>query len=194
MIFQFDRVAVAALNHLLAGESWATERLRPFAGQPLRLEGGPLAWSLVVDASGEFRVSAAAADPVVTITLPADAPWRLLTDRQSVFAAVRLAGAADFVETLGFVFRNLRWDAEGDLAAVVGDIPAHRIARTARQMLAWQGATRRNLAANLVEYATEDGELLVPLRERQAFGQAVAALSADVNRLEQRLQRLAGRR
>jgi hypothetical protein len=57
-------------------------------------------------------------------------PAKLLLDRDALFASVKLSGSADLAECLAFVFRNLGWDIEEDLASVLGDIPARRLALT----------------------------------------------------------------
>lgn len=187
------RGAVSALNHLLAGETWARERLRGFAGQHARLAGGPLKLDLVVDGEGYFRRQEGAAQeaPAVTIELPADAPVRFLLDRSSVFAAARLSGTADFAEALAFVFRNLRWDVEEDLSRLVGDIAARRLVRTGEAFFAWQKQAGGNLAANAAEYLSEESGVLVPKRESARFSQDLAALRQEMDSLERRLSRLA---
>ncbi|MBS1190642.1 MAG: hypothetical protein H6R10_2434 [Rhodocyclaceae bacterium] len=186
------RGAVAALNHLLAGEGWARERLRPFAGQHARLVGGPVRLDLAVDGEGYFRrlEQIGGEAPAVTIELPADAPFRLLFDRQSIFAAARLSGAADFTETLAFVFRNLRWDVEEDLSKVVGDIAAHRLARAGQAFFGWQKQAAANLVANTAEYLSEESGLVASKREVVRLGAEIEALRADAERLEKRLNGL----
>lgn len=183
--------ALAALNHLLSGAGWARERLRAFAGQSARLVGGPLKLDLVVDGEGCFRRHETDQPPAVTIELPADAPFRFLIDRNSVFAAARLSGAADFAETLAFVFRNLRWDVEEDLSTLVGDIAARRLARAGETLFAWQKQAVANLAANAAEYLSEESGMLVPKREVSRFAAETGALREEMARLEQRLSRLA---
>jgi len=185
-----SRLLVRLLNHLLASESWATLRLRPFAGQQLAIAGGPLPIYLQVTEHGLFGALEAVESPAVTITLPADFPARLLVDRGSLFASARLAGSADFAETLAFVFRNLQWDAEDDLSRFVGDIAARRLVQAGKSFQAWQGQAAENALLNLAEYATEDSDWLASPREQQAFGDAVSQLRDDVARLEKRLQRL----
>lgn len=186
------RQGVSALNHLLTGESWARERLRHFAGHHARLVSGPLRLDLAVDGEGYFRAADRPDDvlPAVTIELPADAPFRFLTDRNSVFAAARISGTADFAETLAFVFRNLRWDVEEDLARVVGDIAAHRLVRIGRTFLGWQRRAGRNLAANAAEYLGEESGVLVPQREMARFRAEIEALREELARLESRISRL----
>lgn len=187
----FGRQAVGVLNHLLSGEAWARERLRRFAGQHARIAGGPIKLDLAVDGEGFFRcVEGSADEPAVTIELPADAPIRFLTDRSSVFAAARLSGTADFAETLAFVFRNLRWDVEEDLAKVVGDVVAHRLVRTGEAFIGWQKQAAGNLAANAAEYLAEESAMVVPKQEGARFADLVAEIQADVERLEKRVAKL----
>lgn len=188
----FARQAVSALNHLLTGETWARDRLRHFAGQHARLVGGPLRLDLAVDGDGYFRSVESPGDlpAAVTIELPADAPFRFLMDRNSVFAAARISGTADFAEALAFVFRNLRWDMEDDLSKVVGDILAHRLVGAGKAFFAWQREAGGNLATNAVEYLSEESDLLVPRREMARFRDELEAAREELAHLEGRLVRL----
>lgn len=183
------QLAVHGLNHLIRSECWAQDKLRAQAGAQIRIDAGPFGMGLGIDESGLFHASAAET-PDVTLTVPADAVFKALADRDQLFASVRLAGSVDTAESLGFVFRNLRWDVEADLAAVIGDIAAHRLVRLGRSLASGlQGGLRRT-AENVVEYAVEDSALLPAPREISAFASAVGQLRDDVARLEKRLSRL----
>lgn len=184
--------AVTALNHLLAGEPWARERLRAFAGRRARLHSGRVILDLLVGHDGYFRRPEAAGEesPAVSIELPADAAWRFLSDRQAVFAAAKLSGSADFAETLGFVFRNLRWDVEEDLSQWVGDIFARRLARHGATALGWPKEAGIRLAGNISEYFADESDLLVPEAEVSSFCAGVQAVRNDLECLEMRLSRL----
>lgn len=188
----FVDFVVPLLNHLLERERWAGERLRPFAGQSACIGGLPFALTMSVTDTGMFMPAVAGEEAAVTIELPADAPFRLLIDPSSVFGAARLSGAANFAETLAFVFRNLRWDYEADLAAVLGDIPAHRLARTLGDGLAWQRSAAERLGRNAAEFATEEAGLVTPARDLAQFAQAVDQLRDDLARLEKRIALLTG--
>jgi ubiquinone biosynthesis accessory factor UbiJ len=185
-----DSVAISALNHVLASESWARERLRPFAGSQALLHTGVVDFYLAIETQGLFAKGAAANPVDVTISLPANAAVNLLTDSKRFFQAVQLSGSADFAETLAFVFRNIRWDAEADLAHFIGDIPAHRVERMRKRLFSemQDGGTR--LVRNLAEYATEDSDWLVPPRDIESFCRDVDILRDDLARLEKRLSRL----
>lgn len=184
-----DRLLVFA-NHLLGSEAWACARLKPFAGQTARLEIGPLSLPLTIDRTGRLTHGDHGAPAGVSIRLPDDTPLRWLTDRESVFAAARISGPADFAEALAFVFRNLRWDVEADLAGFVGDIAAHRLLGGARSFVAWQGRRLHNLAINAKEFLTEERPALARATDLAQFSLDVDAVSADCSRLERRLQKI----
>ena len=188
-----ERLLVLPINHLLVDSPWATERLRQHAGARVAIHGGALALLLQIDHSGLLRacnneVNSTAAE--VRIDLPADFMLKAAVDRNNLLASARLSGMADIAETLAFVSRNLRWDAEGDLARLVGDIPARRLTLAGSSLLASVQESARRLGENLREYATEECELLANPRQVQAFSAEVSVLRDDLARLEKRLDRL----
>lgn len=185
-----ENLIYRALNHLLREENWALERLRPFSGSQVLVTAGPINLTLRVDKHGLF-VHADCSLPVdVILTLPTDAAVKLLLDRSSLFSSVKLSGSADFAESLAFVFRNLRWDVESDLAAILGDIPARRLTKIGTQLGTQVQESIGRAARNAAEFATEDSELLAAPRDVQAFGKAVDDLRDDTARLEKRIKHL----
>ena len=185
-----DQLLFAGLNHLLRNENWARERLRPHSGARILIEASPFKLRLLIDEHGLLAAGERDQAPDVTLTLPGDAPLRFMFDRNSLFSSIKLAGAADVAESLAFVFRNLRWDIEGDLAGVVGDIPARRISLLGGRLGKGLQESARRFGENVIEYATEDSSLLAPGRDIDRFGRAVDTLRDDLARLEQRIKRL----
>ncbi len=190
MIDAIRKIAIRGLNHLVQGESWAQERLRQHAGARLLVESGGMRIGLTIDEHGCFRESDTSTPPDVTLTLPAESVAGALFDREKLFGAVRLGGSAEIAESLAFVFRNLKWDAEGDLAAIVGDIPARRLALFGQAAAAAaQGGIVRT-TENIAEYAAHDSGLLVSDRDLAAFGKDLNSLQDDLAHLENRISRL----
>jgi ubiquinone biosynthesis protein UbiJ len=185
-----DSVIVPFLNRLLAQEAWPRQRLLPFAGQTATIEGGPLRVALTVDQNGLFITGAPETPADVTISFASDAPFKFLSDPGSAFASARLTGAANFAEALAFVFRNLRWDYEGDLASVIGDIPARRLTRFLSDTADRHRSAIQRLGANLTEYATEESGVLAASRDIAEFCAAVDLLRDDVARFEKHLAKL----
>lgn len=196
-----DRGFVAAVNHVLARTGWASDRLRAHAGRQFRIDARPALLEARITDAGLLEApepdSDPDSDPDVTLTVPlAQAPLVLRGGMASLMSHVRIAGDAEFAEALGFVFRNLEWDAEEDLARVVGDAPAHRIVGTLRALHAAHLRMLEGLSGNVAEYLAHEADTLVPRAEQEAFAREVAALRDAVARTEKRVARLrpAGRR
>jgi ubiquinone biosynthesis protein UbiJ len=185
-----DRAALGFFNHLLAGESWARQRLKAFAGRYGRLEAGPFVIGFAVEGDGYLRAADAAPAADVSIHLPDDAPQRFLVDRASVFGAARITGSADFAEALGFVMRHLRWDVEADLAMLFGDIPARRLVAGGRAFVAGRAESLRRAGDNLRDWAAAAAGALLQRPALDGFTKEAARLRDDLDRVETRLRRL----
>jgi len=185
--------ALGCVNHLLAGEDWARKRLKGFAGQTACLELGKLRQPLEITLDGYFKEGNESATTSVVITLPADAPIRALTDRPSLFSVARISGSAELAECLGFIFRNLHWDAESDLSLLVGDIAAHRLVEGGRRLARWQQQQAKNMALNLAEFFTEESPIIARHQDVSAFCSEVGCLQDWLDQLEKRVASLESR-
>lgn len=187
-----DRPFVAALNHLLVDESWARALLQPFAGAVVRVALPPVAsHTLLIEPTGLVGVADAAAVPRVTLRLPPRAVAGLALDRDNALDAATFEGDAALADALRQLVTQLRWDAEDDLARVVGDIPARRIAGAGRALADWRRDASRRLAENTREYLAEESRLIVGADESRRFASDVDALRAALERLEARVDTLA---
>jgi len=184
---------LAALNHLLRNENWAHRHLAAFGGQTVSLQMPPLALCLEITPEGFFRRAPAGSKAAVTLTMPGDLPFRILAkggDRAALLSSAQISGSADLADCLGFIFRNLTWDVEGDLAPVVGDIAAHRLARGVRQFVAWQSRTFSNVTRNLADYLSEEKSVLVKRSDASTFCHQLVELDARLSALERRIASL----
>lgn len=131
--------AVLVLNHMLAAEAAATERLRRHAGRCIRLQLRdwpqalpplpPLAFAVTPAGLLEWPASGAAA-PDLDVSLDASNPAklaaRMLTGERPV---IDIQGDAALATDMHWLLENVRWDVEGDLARFVDPRLAHDIAR-----------------------------------------------------------------
>ena len=191
----FESPFAAALNHLLDAEPWARERLAPFAGESLELRAPPLpALRFEIAADGRLSPAATAsgpaAKPSLAVTFGPGALAAAVKGEEHLLRAIQVEGNARLAGEVMFLFRNLRWDAEEDVAKLVGDIAAHRIAGTARAVAAWHVDAARRIAESLAEYATEERPLLVRRGELEENSAALARLRDALERLEKRIERL----
>lgn len=181
---------LGAANHLLGQAEWARRRLAAFAGRQACFDMPP--WRLAFCVTADGLLEAASDEAIdVTVALPAETPFAALQGIDRAMAGAHVTGNAEFATALSFVLKNLRWDAEEDLAKRVGDIAAHRIVAGASRLAAWQRQAARNLAENVAEYLSEEAGLLAPRRELAEFGAEMADFTRRLEQLEARARTLA---
>ena len=143
--------ALLVLNHVVAAEPAASARLRQHAGRSLRVEwdgvAGPLPLPpplmLRITPAGLFERPEAGADAAGGLRLVVELPpphEALLGWLSGARPRMHVEGDAQVAADIAWLAEHLRWDAEADLARLVGDAPAHELAR-------WGRALRGALAA-----------------------------------------------
>lgn len=182
----------APINHVLRGNSWALERLKPHAGKTVRVYLAPFDAALGITDSGEVAAASSDAAPDVTITLTPGLMLRLAARDAAVWNDIPIEGDAQLAATLNAVARNVRWDVEEDLSRVFGDIAAHRMAKTGRTLERWGRQGADNLARSFAEYWVEEQPLLARRAEVEQFNRDVDTLRDDVARMEKRIELLKG--
>jgi ubiquinone biosynthesis protein UbiJ len=185
-----DTAILAALNHLLGQAAWARRQLQPFAGRRARFEMLPWRFAFGIGTDGRFE---AVTEPEVdvTVVLPANGPLLALQGIDRLMATAHVSGNAEFATALSFVLKNLRWDAEEDLARLVGDIVAHRVVSGLSSITAWQKQAARNVAENVAEYLGSEAKLLTPAREMDAFRVDLGDFTDRLAKLEVRIRTVA---
>ena len=156
------------INHVLTAEPVATERLRAHSGRSmqLQLEGWPawlpplpeLAFRVTPAGLVEWCGSAAPPAPDLRLRLDASNPALSLAHLAAgVRPRVDVQGDAQFAADLSWLMDNLRWDLEDDLARVVGQAPAHELARVGSLLAGGLRETVRTLSGWAAGAAGEPG-------------------------------------
>lgn len=182
--------AAAVINHLLAQEPWAQKTLQAHAGKVACIDTGALQLRLKVAADGYVQDVAADAPANVTIRVKLSDLPLIAANRERAVSYVKLEGDADFANAISQLSQKLRWDAEDDLARVLGDVAATRVVAGARQLVDAARTTRRKLSENLAEYFLEEQPMLIRPRMLQDFSADVVRLRDDLERLSKRIEKL----
>lgn len=182
------QLCASALNHLLAQNSWAFQRLSRFSGKTARFDIAPLSFAYTILPDGTLA-SAEMSDSIdaVCIIAPSLLP-RLALHDELAHAEIQSTGDAALLSEIFFLSRNLRWDAAEDLSHVTGDIAAERIVQTVNGKQFFASAV--NLAQAAAEYFTEEQPLIAKPQQINSFMQQVDTLRDDMARLEQRIKAL----
>lgn len=188
------RVAVRALNALLAREPWARERLERHAGKTVRFVLGGFTAGLAINSDGYADQADAAVVPDVTLTVdPAKFnPLRLLPgqERPDVAEATHISGEAALARVVADLAAHLRWDPEDDLARLVGDIPAARLTAGARAANEGLRSATAAVARNVSEYLSEERGVLAGAPLLAQWRLDHAELSARADALQRRMAEL----
>jgi ubiquinone biosynthesis accessory factor UbiJ len=126
---------VLFLNHVLMQEPEAMRRLARQKGQRIQLEWHTFNLQLSPTPAGLLeRVQVEGFDLRLTVTeeSPLDIASALLRgDKPSV----RIEGDVQLAAEVNWLIDHVRWDAEGDLARLIGDAPAHTLAQWAHSAM-----------------------------------------------------------
>lgn len=127
------------LNHVLASESVALERLRPHAGRSLALtlDGWPgllpappaLAWTVTAAGLLDWCGPDGAAEPDLALRLDASNPALLMARLAAgENAPLQIDGDAQLAADVNWLVENLRWDVAADLERLFGPLVAQQLA------------------------------------------------------------------
>ncbi|MFL9873367.1 ubiquinone biosynthesis accessory factor UbiJ [Paraburkholderia megapolitana] len=183
----------AAVNHLLARESWARERLAPYAGKTARLSCPPVSMILLVQPDGYLvAVDESEAQQFdVSVTVAGDAlPAFVQGGQAAVMKHVKIEGDAEFATAIAKLAEHLRWEPEEDLARLIGDGPAWRVATLARSVGDHALRTGRNLVDSVAEYLLDEQPQLVRRAALDDFNAELARTRDTLARAEKRVERL----
>jgi ubiquinone biosynthesis protein UbiJ len=126
---------VLFLNHVLMSEPQAMARLARQKGQRIELAWEGLCLQLQPTPAG--LLERAAQDGFdLRLTVTESSPLALAGAlARGDKPKVRIEGDVQLAAEVNWLIDNVRWDAEEDLARLIGDAPAHTLAGLARQ--AW---------------------------------------------------------
>lgn len=190
MTAPLPRPDVAAVNHVLRATPVALERLRKHAGRTLAFRVGPFESALTVQTTGEVTPAVAGTARDLEVRISPFLLPRLAAGDEAAFREIAMEGDAELAQEVSFLVRHLSWDAEEDLAKVVGDIPAHRVASALRALRGWGRDTAVRLAQGAAEYWTEESPVIASRVKVEGFVREVSELTEAVDRLEKRIERL----
>jgi ubiquinone biosynthesis protein UbiJ len=126
---------VLFLNHVLMSEPEAMARLARQKGQRIELVWDRVQFQLIPTPAGLFeRGRFEGFDLRLTVT--EDSPVSIASAlARGDKPKVRIEGDVQLAAEVNWLIDHVRWDAEEDLARLIGDAPAHTLAQAARQAM-----------------------------------------------------------
>jgi ubiquinone biosynthesis protein UbiJ len=126
---------VLFLNHVLISEPQACQRLARQKGQRIEIVWQNMRLQLQPTAAGLFERGAFEGFDL-RLTATQESPLEIMsTLARGEKPKVRIEGDVQLAAEINWLIDHVRWDAEEDLARLIGDAPAHTLAQAARKAL-----------------------------------------------------------
>ena len=192
LVRRLQSLVLPALNHLLASDPHAQDKLGAHAGKTVVFTalGIDLPWE--IEPEGLLRTATSTAlgkeEADLHITLDLDALREAIAKRAPLnLTGARITGDAELAQTLSWLMTHVRWDAEDDLAQLIGDIPAHRISRAGQNLVAQGQQTWTRAHNDARDWFAASPRALVSRGELAQMQEQVRELRDQAARLEKRL-------
>jgi len=184
-----------ALNHCLQMDPETLDQVTRLEGKVVALAIIGLGRSiyLVPTADGLRVQSVFEGEPDVTIKggVFSLARLGLSENPASVFGdGVEMEGDAQLGRKVQYILDSLDLDWEEQLSRLSGDVIAHQVGNTVRELFSWGSKTAETLGRDVAEYFQEESRDLVVKPELDQFLDQIDVLRSDVDRLAQRVKRL----
>jgi ubiquinone biosynthesis protein UbiJ len=122
------------LNHVLMQEPPAQDRLRRQQGRQVLWRWRDLELRVNISPAGLLERGDETATPDLVLILNETSPLQVArTVLQGQRPALRIEGDVQLAADINWLVDHVRWDPEEDLARLIGDVPAHRIASAGRR-------------------------------------------------------------
>jgi len=126
---------VLFLNHVLISEPQACQRLARQKGQRIEIVWQNMRLQLQPTAAGLLERGAFEGFDL-RLTATQESPLEIMsTLARGDKPKVRIEGDVQLAAEINWLIDHVRWDAEEDLARLIGDAPAHTLAQAARKAL-----------------------------------------------------------
>src|SRR5690606_15758307 len=133
--------------------------------------------------------------PDVTLTLPRGGLAKLPDilrrgDTDEITDLLHIEGDAGLAQVVSELARGLRWDAEDDLARLVGDVAAVRLMGAARNLVKGAERSVTRMGENMGEYLAEESRQILGRHAFEDWRDRLDDMRQDLQRLELRIDRL----
>lgn len=186
-----------AINRYLHLDPASTERLKLLHGKSIAVELLPIHVTLYCHFSSTGVTVQSDAHETTDAQIrgtPLQMMGAMLDkdNRQRFFAEdLQIEGNASVAQHALALFDQLHFDVDEHLSKWIGDIPAHHVGRTCRDVTGWLNKTKNTLLQNINEYVHEEAMWLPQREALQDFFTDIDNLRMDVDRLEVRVKQLA---
>ena len=189
------------MNRELAQSPRAAALAQGLEGRSLQIDAGSLLSLRATIAAGRLMLTGGAASEVAAADASiVGSPLALLSlfngsaANPSGANSVQISGDAEVANRFRALFKCLKPDIEEMAARLIGDVPAHGLARFSAAAIGWARDALDTGRRNVAEYLVEESRDLVNRTEMDEFLRGVDLVRESADRIEARLTLLERRR
>lgn len=135
LVQEIQRRMVLLVNHVLQQEPQAQQRLAPQQGKSVYVSWRQFNAQVRITPAGLLDLDEATGSSDLLLEVAEPSVTRLLQGAvRGQRPPIRIAGDVDLASALNWVIDNVRWDLEEDLARLIGDVPAHKLAQVGSRL------------------------------------------------------------
>jgi ubiquinone biosynthesis accessory factor UbiJ len=135
LVEEGQRRIVLLLNHVLAQEKQATERILRQKGRVVSVKWSSFTMQFIATPAGLIDIAPIGARADLALTVEETSPLALAQAAlKGEKPAIRVEGDVQLAAEVNWLVDHVRWDAEEDLSRIMGDAPAHTLMQGVQQM------------------------------------------------------------
>lgn len=182
------------INRTLPLDPVAEQRLSALDGQAIAIQtSGPNFQLTVYFIDNRVQIHQGIdhkADALITGPVPDLARQAMSGDEFAIGGPVEVSGNLDLVKEMHDIARHLDLDWEEPLSGILGDPIAHQVGQVGRGIFRWAKKGAQTLLQDASTFVRDDTKAVANREELNEFHDAIDDLGMDIDRLEQRLERL----
>jgi ubiquinone biosynthesis protein UbiJ len=169
-----------AHNLLLSREGQIVAISLPVGNFQLMIQNG-----LLANTSDNTGVAA------VSLEISQEAIWAFLREGKSgAMKFVRISGDVDFAADLNRLAADLKWEAEEDLAKLIGDAPSRRILLESKKLFQQASLAVDDFKLGLRDYLVNEKNTLLGAQQFNEFKSEIRLLRDQLDRTEKKIIKL----
>ncbi len=180
-------------NGILEQESWARDKLAPFAGRVFTLAIGPVSTRFRITEDGKLETAPPSLPADLDLVLSPFSVPSFLANPSRWNEFVREEGDVALGGALKELARTLPWFVEAALAKALGPLAGQRAADAGRRLLAFPEYAAQRVTEGVASYARDEAGLLARGAQMRQFRDGASEVAERVDVLERRFDALSAR-
>ena len=189
--FSVPTLILKAINHVIEQEKWARDLLLSREDQIIAISLPVGKFQLVIQNGLLTNTSDNTGVAAVSLEISQEAIWAFLREGKSgAMKFVRISGDVDFAADLNRLAADLKWEAEEDLAKLIGDAPSRRILLESKKLFQQASLAVDDFKLGLRDYLVNEKNTLLGAQQFNEFKSEIRLLRDQLDRTEKKIIQL----